>query len=162
VVIVHKTSVNQNGPIINIDGRILSEGPEISYIREIFTSVLAWETDNPNQYQVSILITDDSSGPIAGKSNGTALYLALLSALYKKPLPNDLASTGFLEVNKNKVSEIGGLKAKTKAAFNKGVKKLVLPQLNSLPNWAEGDIYISPESYQQQVPPEIKEKMTVY
>nr|CAG8551334.1 15248_t:CDS:10 [Entrophospora candida] len=44
VVIVREDSANSNGPIVNIDGRILSDGPEVPYIREIVTSVLAQET----------------------------------------------------------------------------------------------------------------------
>nr|CAG8441118.1 6552_t:CDS:2 [Entrophospora candida] len=122
VVIVQQIQPEQNGPIINIDGRIISSGPEIPYIKEIVKQVLIWETDNPNQWQVSILIVNDLSVPQGGKSGGTALYLGLLSALYKKPLPNDLASSGCLEIKKREVSGVASLKAKIEAAFNKGVK----------------------------------------
>ena len=103
----------------------------------------------------------NGGGPFEGESGGTALYLALLSVIHKKPLPNDLASTGEIAIKDNKVLAVGGLKGKITAAFNQGVRKLVLPQGNSTPNGTNFENFFI-ESYQQQVPPEIREKMTVH
>lgn len=160
VVVARETSAdNWTSPQINIDRRIWNEA-EQTYFREIIEAVLAQETNNPSKWEVSILYAN-AEGQFEGKSAGTALYLALLSAIHKKPLAKILASSGELVINEQKVLDVGGLKGKITAAFNRGVRSLVLPERNSLPSWEEGTILISPESYQQQVPPEIKEKMTV-
>ncbi|CAG8513217.1 7292_t:CDS:2 [Ambispora leptoticha] len=77
------------------------------------------------------------------------------------PLPNNLAATGEIAIKDNKILAVGGLKGKITAAFNQGVRKLVLPQDNSTPNGTNLENFFL-EIYQQQVPPEIREKMTVH
>ncbi|CAI2162233.1 12456_t:CDS:2, partial [Funneliformis geosporum] len=72
----------------------------------------------------------NADGPFFGTSGGTAFYLALISAIHKKPLPNNLASTGEIKINEKKVSAIGGLPDKIDAAFEKRTEILVLPESN--------------------------------
>lgn len=68
--------------------------------------------------------------PKDGPSAGIALTSAIVSALTKKEIPNDVAMTGEITLKGN-VLQIGGLKEKTIGGFNQGIKKIFIPTKNA-------------------------------
>ena len=67
--------------------------------------------------------------PKDGPSAGITFTSALLSAILKKPVSQAIAMTGEITL-RGKVLPIGGLKEKTLAAFERGVKTIYIPQQN--------------------------------
>jgi len=125
---------------------------------------------------------DINFGNSSGGSGGSAIYLALLSALHQKPISHQVAATGTLTTSKSKGTVNGqkiileqgtnlpitGLKEKTMACVEKGINKLVLSKYQSSPNLLTKKDEYNPntelkfDDYQQVVPPETKEKIQVY
>lgn len=63
-----------------------------------------------------------------GPSAGLAMFLALYSAVTKKPLPR-IAVTGEIDLN-GKVLAVGGIRAKVEAAWHAGLDGVILPIAN--------------------------------
>ena len=68
-------------------------------------------------------------GNIDGPSAGLAIFLALYSALTKKPLPQDVAITGELSIQ-GKIRPVGGVIEKLYAARAAGMRAILLPKEN--------------------------------
>lgn len=75
--------------------------------------------------------------PKDGPSAGVTMVTALISALTGRPVRRDVAMTGEVTLL-GRVLPIGGLKEKTLAAFNAGVKTVLIPEKN-LPDLEEID-----------------------
>jgi len=69
-------------------------------------------------------------GKVDGPSAGAAIYLAILSAIKKKPIRQDVAITGELALQ-GKVKAIGALHEKIYGARQAGIKKMLIPAENS-------------------------------
>ena len=67
--------------------------------------------------------------PKDGPSAGVTMVTAIISELSGKPVRHNVAMTGEVTL-KGKVLAIGGLKEKTMAAYNAGVKTVLLPSEN--------------------------------
>jgi len=167
VVIVRKIS-GSGGPTINIDSKLLNDLPMMpnsgnktkKYFQRIINLFCDEKDINLKQREIFIFHPIGAErfgkeetiayGRIGGKSGGSSFYLALLSALYEKPISNQVASTGALLVsNKNKKQKINDreiklakgtifpikyLKEKAFACAEKGINNLVLSKYQSSPN----------------------------
>jgi predicted ATP-dependent protease len=164
------------------------------YVERLINFVLSQEKINSQHYQISISLPRgaentgrelETSHSSVGKSFGSAIYLALLSALHKKPISKQVAATGYVATRPKKGNNvkgveiglspgtnlpIGGLKHKVSAAIANGVNRLVFSKYNSSPHLLSLKGKKSPfpfffdnlficEDYQQEVSPEVQAKI---
>jgi len=86
--------------------------------------------------------------PKDGPSAGITIAVALASALSNRPISNDIAMTGEITL-RGRVLPIGGLKEKTLAALQAGIKRVIIPQenevnLHEIPEYARNKITFIP------------------
>lgn len=99
----------------------------ISYIRS-HCEELGIDSDFYTKKDIHIHFPEGAV-PKDGPSAGVTMVTALVSELSGKPVKRDIAMTGEVTL-KGKVLAIGGLKEKTMAAYNAGVKTVLLPSDN--------------------------------
>lgn len=91
-------------------------------------AVLRYECNEMiNDYDIHINIL--GGGQVDGPSAGAGIYLVILSAIYKKPLRQDVAITGEISIQGH-VKPVGGIYEKIYAAEQAGIKKLLIPEQN--------------------------------
>jgi len=86
--------------------------------------------------------------PKEGPSAGVAIVTGIVSALKRMPVRNDIALTGEITLM-GKILPVGGIQQKVRAAFESGVKEVLLPAGNleearGLPPYILGGIKLTP------------------
>jgi ATP-dependent Lon protease len=85
--------------------------------------------------------------PKDGPSAGIAIFAALASLFFGKPLSSRLAMTGEISL-RGRVLPVGGIKEKLLAAARSGMRDIILPEANKK-DWVEA-------------PPEIRKKLNIH
>ncbi|HEV8353208.1 MAG TPA: Lon family ATP-dependent protease [bacterium] len=68
-------------------------------------------------------------GQIDGPSAGVAVVLAMLSALQRRPVRQDVAVTGEVSIQ-GKIKQVGGIPEKITGARQAGMRKIIIPEEN--------------------------------
>lgn len=98
-------------------------------------------------YDVAVLATF-MGVPKEGPSAGVTIVTGIVSALKRLPVRNDLAMTGEITIM-GKVLAVGGIQAKVRAAYEAGIKEVLLPADNlreaqGLPSYILDAILLTP------------------
>jgi ATP-dependent Lon protease len=99
----------------------------ITYTRSI-ASEYGISTDFYEKKDIHIHVPEGAV-PKDGPSAGVTMLTALVSALTGRPVRRDIAMTGEITL-RGRVLPIGGLREKTMAAYNAGVKTVLIPAEN--------------------------------
>ncbi len=110
-------------------GDVMKESAQIavSYIRS-HADELGIPSDFMKSHDLHIHVPEGAT-PKDGPSAGVTMLSTLVSLLTKTPARCDTAMTGELTLT-GRVLPIGGLKEKTTAAWNAGIKRVLIPEKN--------------------------------
>jgi len=105
-------------------------------------------------YDVAVLATF-MGVPKEGPSAGITLVTGIVSALTNRPVRNDVAMTGEITIM-GKVLAVGGIHAKIRAAYEAGVKEVILPadnvkEIADLPQYVKDAVKLFPVNSLDQV-----------
>ena len=98
----------------------------------------------------NIHINYPGGAPVDGPSAGIAIFTALYSAIFQKPISNEIAMTGEVSI-RGKVYPVGGVYAKIAAAKRSGIKKVVIPVDNNQATFHDMGIKVIPVSKIEEV-----------
>lgn len=119
-------------------GKLELTGSLGEVMRESAKAALSYTRSIASQYDISPdfyqkkdihIHVPEGAVPKDGPSAGVTMLTALVSALTGRPVRHDVAMTGEITL-RGRVLPIGGLREKTMAAYNAGVKTVLIPADN--------------------------------
>lgn len=126
--------------------RVMKESLKAAYEHMSYNNkTLGIDPDFKKDYDITVLATQMGM-PKEGPSAGITILTAMISALVKKPVRNDVAMTGEITLF-GKILQVGGVQEKLIAAAEAGIRKVYVPAGN------ERDI--------EMLPSEIKSKLEI-
>ncbi|AGG05956.1 BREX system Lon protease-like protein BrxL [Dehalococcoides mccartyi] len=135
--------------------RVMRESIEAAaqYIRAKFGD-LGVSAEWRQSFDIAILATF-MGVPKEGSSAGITIVTGIVSALKKIPVRNDLAMTGEITIM-GKVLPVGGIQQKVRAAYDAGVKEVILPadnlkEVRGLPSYILDSIKLTPVTSIEEV-----------
>lgn len=136
-------------------GDVMKESAKtgISYIRSIADK---FNIDSNFHKEMDLHIhIPEGAIPKDGPSAGITMATAVISALCKKSVRNDIAMTGEITL-RGRVLAIGGLKEKSLAAHRAGIKTILIPKenerdLDEIPDIVKKDVEIIPVETMDEV-----------
>ena len=136
-------------------GRLIPMGSMMRVMRESLRAAYEYMSRNQKSlgidanfkkdYDISVLATQMGVSK-EGPSAGITILTAMVSAMVKKPVRNDVAMTGEITL-KGKILPVGGVQEKLAAAAEAGIGKVYIPKGN------ERDVLLLPQ--------EIKNKLEI-
>jgi ATP-dependent Lon protease len=119
-------------------GNLMLTGQLGEIMQESAQAALSYTRSNARQLGIDPKLFDkidlhihipEGGVPKDGPSAGTAIAVALVSALTKKPVRRDVVLTGEITL-RGRVLPIGGVKEKALATHRAGIRTLIMPQKN--------------------------------
>ena len=136
-------------------GEVMQESAQaaMSYVRSRAWA-LGLKSDFYNKVDLHIHVPEGAT-PKDGPSAGITITAALVSALTKKPFPNDVAMTGEITL-RGRVLPIGGLKEKLLAAKRGLIARVIIPaenekDLREVPSGVRKGMEIVPVTHMDEV-----------
>ncbi len=136
-------------------GEVMQESAQaaMSYVRSRAWA-LGLKEDFYNKVDIHIHVPEGAT-PKDGPSAGITMTSAIISALTKKPFPNDLAMTGEITL-RGRVLPIGGLKEKLLAAKRGLIGRVIIPKenerdLKEVPRRIRKDMQLIPVDHMDEV-----------
>lgn len=131
-----------SGLILPIEGEVTPGGKKEEFVatgklgdiaKEAIANVSAiikkyFGKDIKEKYDVYVQFLQSYEG-VEGDSASIAVAVAILSALMRAPIKQDLAMTGSLSI-RGEVLPVGGVTAKVEAAIEAGMKEVIIPKAN--------------------------------
>jgi ATP-dependent Lon protease len=146
-----------NGRIVPLGSmqRVMRESIEAAaqYIRAKFGDI-GISPEWRQSFDIAILATFMGI-PKEGPSAGITIVTGIVSSLKKVPVRNDLAMTGEITIM-GKVLPVGGIQQKVRAAYDAGVKEVILPadnlnEVKGLPSYILENIKLTPVTTIEEV-----------
>ena len=145
------------------NGNLMLTGSLGDVMKESAQIALSYIKSNYKKFNIDYNLLKDNdihihvplgSIPKDGPSAGITLTTALISALTKKSVKNNIAMTGEITL-RGDILPIGGLKEKSIGAHRNGIKTIIIPEdnindLDEVPTEIKNDIkYITVKNYQE-------------
>lgn len=135
--IVDNETIERKGQKLNRESTVKSS------VQNVLTLLEEKFNTNPKNYNIHLNFPGGM--PVDGPSAGTAIFIALYSAIHNLPVRNDVAFTGEISIFGN-VLPVGGIKEKTEAAKNAEISKVFIPKGNDKKHLHTKGINIVPVS----------------
>lgn len=137
------TGIVDNETIERKGQKLTRESTVKSSVQNVLTLLEEKFNTNPRNYNIHLNFPGGM--PVDGPSAGTAIFIALYSAIHNIPVRNDVAFTGEISIFGN-VLPVGGIKEKTEAARNADIAKVFIPKGNDKKHLHTKGINIVPVS----------------
>ncbi|MDD3765796.1 MAG: ATP-dependent protease LonB [Eubacteriales bacterium] len=121
------TGIVENEEFSNRGQKLTKKSSARASVENMLTVLKRYFNVDFSKYDIHINFP--SSAPVDGPSAGVAIVCGVYSAIFKKPIDNEIAMTGEISIQ-GMVRPVGGIVAKVEAAKAAGVKKVIIPKDN--------------------------------